>query len=188
MKSIALAITLLLSCSLGCSKAAPPSDTPMDASLTSASVPTPSDGQIVRSIQQAMIDSHVIEPQSGDVQVSAVGGVVALRGRVSTGQAKERIHDLARRTAGVSSVVDELEAPVPNPSATNDAAMTRAIQQRLAERQADNVNVTTIDAKVILEGTVITETEKMEIEKLAEHTPNVSAVDNRLHVRPLTKP
>jgi osmotically-inducible protein OsmY len=69
----------------------------------------------------------------------------------------------------------------------SDEATTQAIQKRLAERQADNVKVTTVQANVTLEGSVLTETEKGEIQKMVAQTPNVAAVDNRLSVRPLTK-
>jgi osmotically-inducible protein OsmY len=158
------------------------------ASLTSAVVSSPSDDEIVASLEEAMLNSRVVEPQSGNVHATASGGIVTLRGHVDTTITKQRIHDLAQHTPGVKTVIDELEAPEPNPSAANDAAMTQAIQRHLTARQDDEVRVTTTDATVILEGSVPTEVEKGEIQKLARRTPNVASVDNRILVRPFTKP
>jgi osmotically-inducible protein OsmY len=149
-------------------------------------MPTPSDEQIVARIQDAIEKSRVAEPQAGDVRASSVGGVVTLQGRVGTAMAKARIQELAQRTPGVMKVIDQLEAPELNPSQANDVEMTATIRRHLAARQDNEVRVTTTDAKVILEGTVPTEAEKGEIQKLAEHTPNVATVDNRLRIRPLT--
>ena len=188
MRRIALTVPLLILSSFGCHPATPDAQDSGPPNLTSAVVPSPSDEQIVASLQDAMQKSRVVEPQSGDIRTTAVGGVVTLQGHAGTASAKQRIHDLAVHTPGVKDVIDELEAPEPNPSLANDVAMTQAIQQRLAARQDDNVRVTTVDAKVTLEGTVPTETERAEIQKLAEHTPNVVTVDNRLVMRPLSKP
>jgi osmotically-inducible protein OsmY len=189
MQLAPLAVPLLLLCSLGCRGAT------LDATSDGGSAPStastqrssPSDDQVVATIDDAIKKNSLMEPQSGAVQVFAADGVVTLQGQVGTAGAKERIFALAQHTAGVTKVIDELRAPGPNPSAANDAAITQAIRQHLAARQADKVSVTAVDAKVTLEGSVLTEAEKAEIEKVAEHTPNVEVVDNRLLVRPLAK-
>jgi osmotically-inducible protein OsmY len=188
MRRIALTVPLLLLVSFGCHRATTDAKDLGSPNLTSAVVSSPSDEQIVATLQDAMLKSRVVEPQSGDVLTTAVGGVVTLRGHVGTASAKQRIRDLAVHTPGAKDVIDELEAPEPNPSLANDVAMTQAIQQRLGARQDDDVRVTTVDAKVTLEGSVPTETEKAEIQKLAMHTPNVLTVENRLVMRPLSKP
>jgi|HubBroStandDraft_2_1064218.scaffolds.fasta_scaffold496586_1 osmotically-inducible protein OsmY len=190
MQLIPLTVPLLLLCSLGCRGATLDADSNRNSeppSSASTQRSSPSDDQVVATIDDAIKKSSLLEPQSGAVQVFAADGVVTLQGQVGTAGAKERIHGLAQHTVGVTKVIDELQAPGPNPSAANDAAMTQAIQQHLAARQADKVSVTALDAKVTLEGSVLTEAEKAEIEKVAQHTPNVEVVDNRLLVRPLAK-
>jgi len=185
-----LPVSLLLICPLGCNGATsanPPAEGPEASSGQPALASDPSDDQIVARIQDGILKSGVMEPQSGDVQVSSVAGAVTLRGHTGTALAKQRIHDLALHTPGVTTVANELSAPVPNPSASNDAAMTQQIQQRLQARQATNVTVKTENGTVTLEGSVITELEKVEIQKLAEQTPNVEAVENHLRVKPLNK-
>jgi osmotically-inducible protein OsmY len=188
MQRIVLAVPFLLLCPIACRGSSAHTEIQGDAaSLTSAVMPSPSDQEIVSSLQDAIEKSRVAEPQAGDVRASAVGGVVTLQGHVGTASAKERIDELARHTPGVMKVIDQLEAPEPNPSVANDTEMTEAIQHHLAARQDNEVRVTTEGAKVVLEGTVPTEVEKAEIQKLAEHTPNVVAVENRLRIRPLTQ-
>ena len=187
MLRIPLTVSFLLLCSLGCRGATSRADKELAPPSASAPLSSPSDDEIVTNIQNAIVKNALVEPQSGDVQVSAARGVVTLRGHVGVAGAKEGIHELAQHARGVTTVIDELEAPEPNPSAANDAAMTQSIRQRLAERQADNVTVTALDARIILEGSVLTAVEKAEIEQMAARTPNVEAVDNRLHIRPLAK-
>jgi osmotically-inducible protein OsmY len=148
---------------------------------------SPSDAEIRTTIEQELIKDRSIEVQSGDVRVYAVNGVVTLEGHVSRVDAKERIYALALHTPGVTRVVNELVAPVTNPTAASDTATTQAIQRRLAERQANDVRVSTVNANVLLEGSVLTAVEKAEIQKMVERTPNVAAVDNRLSVKPLNK-
>src|ERR1700723_374101 len=93
-----LTVPFVLLCSVGCHSASPRADTQADAggaSLTSAVMPSPSDEQIVASIQDAIEKSRVAEPQSGDVRSTSVGGVVTLEGHVGTASAKQRIDELA---------------------------------------------------------------------------------------------
>lgn len=190
MLRIPLNASLLLLCLLDCRGATPREDAKVDAetaSLATTQQSSPSDKHIVASIEEAILKSPIMEPQSGEVRAFAVGGVVTLQGHVGTADAKQRIHDLAQHTTGVTTLIDQLDAPGPNPSAANDAEMTQAIQQQLAARQADDVKVTTINARVVLEGSVLTRVEKAEIENLAGRTPNVAVVDSRLRVRPLAK-
>jgi osmotically-inducible protein OsmY len=189
MLRIPLTVPFLLLCSLGCRVTTSRTDTQQDLAPPSSSAPlsSPSDDEIVASIQDTILKSSLIESQSGDVQVLAARGVVTLQGRVGSAGAKEGIHELAQHARGVTTVIDELEAPMPNPSVANDAAMTQAIRLGLAERQADNVTVTALNARVILEGSVLTAVERAEIGQMAAHTPLVEVVDNRLHIRPLAK-
>ena len=190
MHRIPLTVSSLLLGLLACRGEIVRADSPGDAgSLSPTAYPlsSPSDAAIRTSIEEALVKNRLVEPQSGDVQIRAVSGVVTLQGHVDQADAKERIYALALHTPGVTRVIDELDAPITKPSTASDAVTTQAIQQRLAERQADHVKVTTVHASVTLEGSVLTETEKGEIQKMVAQIPNVAAVDNRLSVRPLTK-
>ncbi len=191
MQHIALVASFLLIGSFGCHGATPHEEAEGDSAsttITSAILAAQSDDEIASRLKDAMLRSGVVEPQSGDVQVSSSSGIVTLKGRVGTAEAKQRIHDLAQQTPGVKAVVDELEAPEPNPSVANDAEITQSIRLHLSARNDDRVEVTTLKATVTLEGSVPTEVEKSEIEKLARNVPNVMHVDDRLVIRPLSKP
>jgi osmotically-inducible protein OsmY len=120
---------------------------------------------------------------------STHNGVVTLRGAVPSMLAKRRLHDVCAHVPGVSSVVDtDLAAPQPNPSPANDLAIQQSIQQRLTTLGANEVQVSASDGKVTLAGTVPTNVEKVMIEKIAARTPNVIALDDQLHERPLSRP
>jgi osmotically-inducible protein OsmY len=187
MHRIPLTVSFLLLGVLACRDQMVRADSLENSGVTVDPSSSPSDVAIRTSIEEALVKNRLIELQSGDVQIHAVSGVVTLQGRVNQVDAKERIYALALHTPGVTRVIDELGAPITNPSTASDDATTQAIQKRLAERQADNVKVTTVHANVTLEGSVLTETEKGEIQKMVAEAPNVAAVDNRLSVRPLTK-
>jgi hyperosmotically inducible protein len=187
MRSVYLLPVLLL-CAAGCRNSTTLEMADAGVSVTSATASDPSDDQINRDIQARILVDRPMEKDSTDVKVSTHNGVVTLRGNVPTQGEKQRVHALVAQTHGVSSVVDELLAPEPNPSLDNDLAIQRTVEQRLAAHGAKEVHVSVAGGKVVLSGFVPTDVEKAELYKIAAQTPNVSAVDNQLREHPLEKP
>src|SRR5580658_9147372 len=109
MHRIPLTVSSLLLGLLACRGEIVRADSPGDAgSLSPTAYPlsSPSDAAIRTSIEEALVKNRLVEPQSGDVQIRAVSGVVTLQGHVDHADAKERIYALALHTPGVTRVID----------------------------------------------------------------------------------
>jgi osmotically-inducible protein OsmY len=129
-----------------------------------------------------------------DVDVDTQGGVVRLEGTVPSEDVREIAIAIARDTAGVESVEDELLVdPETQPSAeiarlrqrirdleiraTLESALERA--PRLADR---DLSFSVADATVTLEGTVEDSEEKRGTEEIAERIDGVVDVVNHIEV------
>lgn len=134
------------------------------------------------------------------IDVSAQRGVVTLSGTAESSFVKERAVDVARKTEGVSDVVDKLtvvepqQAVAPNTAAStepggaapDDATITSTIQSKL---HADlRVAGAKIDVEmrlgvVTLSGTVKSESVKRDAMQIAQDTPGVEKVEDQLTVK-----
>jgi osmotically-inducible protein OsmY len=77
--------------------------TPLDQGTSEADVTA------TREVRKAIVDTDGLSMNARNVKVVTRDGVVTLRGPVDSTEEKARIAGLARKTAGVSRVVDQLE-------------------------------------------------------------------------------
>jgi osmotically-inducible protein OsmY len=77
--------------------------TPLDQSNAEADV------EITRSIRKMLVDDESLGTNAQNVKVITAGGMVTLRGAVATADEQARIVAIAKKTAGVDRVVNELE-------------------------------------------------------------------------------
>lgn len=68
-----------------------------------------SDAQLTRIVREAVLRVDGLSPGARNVNVTAKGGCVTLRGRVSSQGERTRVHQAARYAAGRAIVVDELQ-------------------------------------------------------------------------------
>jgi osmotically-inducible protein OsmY len=185
-KSLSSLLVVCVFGSVACQGASPSQGSPETVTTTAAD---PADDAINRAIQDRAELTGAVEKDSSKVTWSTHSGAVTLRGVVPSLLAKGRLHELCAGIPGVSSVSDgELMAPQANPSAENDVEIQRSIQGRLSARGANEVQVSASGGKVTLVGSVPTGVEKIELEKIAARTPNVIALDDQVHERPLSRP
>lgn len=112
MKCIALGLVTLLVC--GCRSDTHGDDRPLagSARTTSTSGTSAADTRLASEVQRAIANDTALSYDARNVSVSARGGQVTLRGKVSSAEEKRRVEDIARRCAGVSSVNNELDVRV----------------------------------------------------------------------------
>jgi osmotically-inducible protein OsmY len=133
---------------------------------------------------------------SNDIDVDASGGIVTLSGTVDTEAERRRAVMLARRTAGVKDVIDELK--VESRVATSgksgkdsdlggkieDAWITTKIQSKFfVDDEVDgDIDVTTNKGVVTLTGEANNPAARQQAEVIVRETDGVTRVVNRLRV------
>jgi osmotically-inducible protein OsmY len=158
-----------------------------------------SDADITAKITSEISTDRSITSAS-HIDVSTQKKVVTLSGTAENTIAKERAVALARGTAEVRRVVDNISvvAPaavvppktsasaVPAAGAPDDAAITATIQTKLGQDQrvsGAKISVETRLGIVTLSGTVSNEQIKQDATQIAQDTAGVQRVENQLTVR-----
>jgi len=141
-----------------------------------------------------------------NIDVDADGGVVTLSGMVSSEVEKEMAHKLAENTSGVYRVNNKLMVDQESKDleksttvgekidntikkteeAVSDGWITARVKSRLLfDKETDglDINVTTKNAIVMLEGSVSSEIEKGYAVKLVENTVDVKKVIDKLTIK-----
>jgi osmotically-inducible protein OsmY len=118
---------------------------------------------------------------SSDIGVSALEGVVTLRGTVRHYWQKLRAHLLAARVQGVVHVVDELAVTPAEQVSDREIAdrLTQALERRLLE-DTQMIQLTVNEGVVTLRGAVPNAAAFQAAQKAAERTQGVVAVRNEL--------
>jgi osmotically-inducible protein OsmY len=130
-----------------------------------------------------------------NINVTTNNGVVTLQGEVGSAAEQRQAVALAHATEGVTGVRDELKL-VPDPDAAKapvggsnqpmgDAWITTKIQSKYfidRDLKARDINVTTRNGMVTLQGRVDNEAQKREAEAIAKETQGVAKVENKLTV------
>lgn len=142
----------------------------------------PSDGEIARSIEDALrVDPRV----SGEaVDVSVDDGFVALTGTVESLQAKDAAAEDAENTLGVWRVKNYLK--VRYASRMSDEAVEQQVREMLANNpylEGQQIEVSVRDGAVSLDGSVDSSFHRNLARRVATRTNGVTAVENRLSVR-----
>ncbi|MGH1590345.1 BON domain-containing protein [Methylobacterium phyllosphaerae] len=132
-----------------------------------------------RAVQ--MLDWSVTVPKNA-VQVKVQDGWVTLTGTVDWQYQKEEAYRAIRRLAGVAGIVNTI-AVTPKASVPDVHAKILAALKRNAELEADAIEVTVKDAKVVLKGKVNAWYERRLAENAAWSAPGVHAVEDHLTLR-----
>ncbi|HSB41062.1 MAG TPA: BON domain-containing protein [Methylomirabilota bacterium] len=115
------------------------------------------------------------------------GGVVHLRGKVDSAEAKAAAEQIAANIEGVKSVKNDLQVVAPSARkmvAAQDADIDRAVQKRLsADAQLKSVDVRTDAGIVTLTGEVSSIVAAARASEMARAVPGVKSVKNELTVR-----
>jgi osmotically-inducible protein OsmY len=149
-------------------------------------------GWITTKIQAQYFINPEIKPWNIDVTTLS-GGVVELRGEVDSAEDQAQAVQIARSTEGVTRVEDYLRVrgetaqrdAGPADAASSDLWITAKVQAKYfldADVKASDVDVTTHDGIVTLEGAVETEEERRQALAIARNTDGVREVRDQLRV------
>ena len=140
------------------------------------------------------------EVKGHEINVTTNNGVVTLQGQVESAAEKRQAVALARSTDGVSDVRDELKIVADSDAdrprdrdvtvrkttqPVSDAWVTTKIQSKYfvdRDLKARDINVTTRNGVVTIEGRVDNEAQKREAEAIAKETNGVTKVENKLTI------
>jgi hyperosmotically inducible protein len=115
------------------------------------------------------------------------GGVVHLRGKVDSAEAKSAAGEIAKGIEGVKSVKNDLQVVAPGTRQMVDAKdedIDKAVKARVArETQLKNVDVRTDAGVVTLTGEVPSIVASARASEMARGVPGVKSVKNELTVR-----
>jgi hyperosmotically inducible protein len=115
------------------------------------------------------------------------GGVVHLRGKVDSAEAKAAAEQIAKNIEGVQSVKNDLQVVSPGARKMIDAKdedIEKAVQKRLsADAQLRSVDVRTDAGVVTLTGEVPSIVAAARASEMARAVPGVKSVKNELSVR-----
>jgi hyperosmotically inducible periplasmic protein len=152
------------------------------------------DTGITTSVKAKLAADEMVKAYQIDVDTR--NHVVTLTGTVDTARAKTRAVELARATAGVKSVADNLTvgtttATLPSPDAEraaySDPAITAAVKGKLLGDPLVSglrIDVDTTDGVVTLTGRVRSQAERDQAMRLVRDTNGVKSVDDNLTVVP----
>jgi hyperosmotically inducible protein len=129
-------------------------------------------------------DQRVKGPQ---VSVDTKDGVVHLRGKVDSDEAKQAAAEVAKGVEHAKSVKNDLQVVPPAARKAvdaNDKDIDKAVESRLAkDAQLKKVDVRTDGGVVTLTGEVSSITAAAKASEMARHVPGVKSVKNELTVR-----
>ena len=137
----------------------------------------PRDADLAQRAVQ-MLDWSATVPRKA-VQVKVQTGWVTLTGQVDWQYQKEEAYRSIKRLAGVAGIINNV-AVTPRASVPDVRAKILAALKRNAELEADAIQVTVTDARVVLEGKVNAWHERRLAENAAWSAPGVRAVEDHL--------
>ncbi len=117
------------------------------------------------------------------VKVAVRSGYLTLEGAVDWWYQRNAAEEAVRHVTGVRGVHNSITVK-PHVSASVVKTRIEDALRRSAEVDSRNVHVTTVNDKVVLNGTVRSYAERMEAARAAWASPGVTAVDNHIEVTP----
>jgi osmotically-inducible protein OsmY len=139
------------------------------------------DPEIAAAAARALQWDVLLENEKIDVTVSK--GWITLKGAVDWQYKKQEAERVVRNLAGVKGVANLLDVkPKLQPSEIKKQVEEALV--RSAQADAEQITVEVDGSKVILRGKVRAWAERQEAERAAWKAPGVSAVENRITVRP----
>ena len=122
-----------------------------------------------------------------EVSVDTRKGVVNLRGKVDSDEAKTAAAEVAKKIEGVQSVKNDLQVVAPMVRKAVDASdkdIAKAVESRLSkDMQLNKVDVRADGGVVTLTGEVPSITASAKASEMARNIPGVKSVKNELTVR-----
>lgn len=147
------------------------------------------DSTITAKVKSALLDNKAI--QSSDISVKTSSGAVTLRGFVGSDVQRAQAEDIAKQVEGVKSVSNKLQVQQGKGSSVggyvDDTAITSEVKAKLLADSivpSRTVKVQTSEGAVMLSGTVKTEKQRAQAERVAAEVSGVKSVKNDIEIKP----
>lgn len=137
------------------------------------------DADIAAAAVQALKWNVLVPPDK--VKVTVDNGWVSLKGEVNYRYQKEAAENAIRNLTGVVGVSNLIEIK-PSVSSTEVKKKIEEALERIAQVDAQRIQVETTNGKVVLKGTVRSWAEREEAEKAAWRAPGVSQVEDQIRI------
>lgn len=145
-----------------------------------------SDSWITAKTKIALFSDERVKGRQVNV-VTEKGGVVHLRGKVDTPEAKAAAAEIAKGIEGVTSVKNDLQVVPPakrDVVESKDSDIKKAVQSRLSrDRQLKSVDVRADAGVVVLSGEVDNINASAKASEMARDVPGVRSVKNEITVK-----
>lgn len=145
-----------------------------------------SDSWITAKTKMALFADERVKGRQVSVE-TLKGGVVHLRGKVDSADAKAAAADIAKGIDGVTSVKNDLQVVAPEKRdmvEAKDTDIKKAVQARLAkDSQLKSVDVRTDGGVVVLSGDAPNITAAARASEMAREVPGVRSVKNEINVK-----
>ncbi len=140
------------------------------------------DADIARAVRQALEwDTRVPHDR---IRSTVTNGDVTLEGSLEYWSQREDAEDAVRNLAGVSGVNNVLSVDAPRVASEDvHGAIARALERR-AQREGQRIEVTVVDGRVVLSGSVQSWAERTAILGSVGALTGVRGVEDRLRVEP----
>ncbi|SQI42802.1 Osmotically-inducible protein Y precursor [Leminorella richardii] len=146
------------------------------------------DSTITAKVKSGLLDNKAI--QSTDISVKTSSGVVTLHGFVGSDAQKAQAEDIAKKVEGVKSVSNKLQVQQGKESSVegyvSDTAITSEVKAKLLADSivpSRTVKVQTSEGAVLLSGTVKTQDQKDQAERVAAQVKGVKSVKNDISIK-----
>jgi len=147
--------------------------------------PPTTDSQATESIQSRL--NHAKVSKHGDVQVTYAGGVATLTGTVDNLGSKLDAEKAARKSPGVTQVVDNIQVRADD---VDDQQILERARHEIVMYYGygvfDNVNLAAHNGAITVSGQVTQPFKKTDMGRILERVKGVAALQNNLEVLPLS--
>jgi osmotically-inducible protein OsmY len=137
------------------------------------------DADIAAAAVQALKWNVLVPPDK--VKVTVDNGWITLKGEVNYRYQKEAAENAIRNLSGVIGVSNLIEIK-PSVSSSEVKKKIEDALERMAQVDAQRIQVETTNGKVVLKGTVRSWAEREEAEKAAWRAPGVSQVEDQIRI------
>lgn len=145
-----------------------------------------SDSWITAKTKMALFADERVKGRQVAVETEK-GGIVHLRGKVDSAEAKAAAADIAKGIDGVTSVKNDLQVVAPEKRdmvEAKDADIKKAVQSRLSkDSQLKSVDVRADGGVVVLTGDAPNITAAARASEVARQVPGVKSVKNEINVK-----
>lgn len=194
MRTSLLLASVLVIGGVGCSKDGDKNATDEVGTTTLTYAPvvvvaSDTDQQITRRVESTFATDPWVSRAARNVEVSVFEGIVTLTGPVDTVATKWTLESLASRVNGVDEVLDKTQiAPDKNTLEAADDQIAYNLQRSLTmdpsiAHDGEAVTIDVVKGVVTLRGSTGNEATKTAVVQIAEQTPGVIAVKDKLALR-----